>query len=282
MNNNNTMDLITVRQLPVIEEQLRMLHDRIKAETEEALRLACTEDTLAAVKSRRAELNKLYGELEARRKAVKAEVLAPYQAFELVYRETVTEPFTAADAALKGKIAAVEDEIKGRCEEKLDAYWRELIASYGLEWLRREDCPVKVDMASARQLEPRKLMALMQAYVDGIAADVNYIRGTDNADEVLAEYKGCRNLTQALTTVSERHKAIAAASADMEAAQVDAPEPPVSQDDAMWGAPKHITNAVEERLTLTFAVTDTLPRLRQLKAWLVANNYDVADATADK
>jgi len=74
MNDN----LIIVRQLPVIEDQLLQVKASIESRVGEALSLACTEDTYKAVKKARSELNKEYAELERRRKEVKASILAPY------------------------------------------------------------------------------------------------------------------------------------------------------------------------------------------------------------
>ena len=81
--------LIRVTQLPVIEEQLRALKASIDQKVNDALSLACTHDTIQAVKSTRAELNKEFSSLEDQRKAVKKAVLGPYEQFESVYKECV-------------------------------------------------------------------------------------------------------------------------------------------------------------------------------------------------
>lgn len=104
-------ELIKVVQLPVIEEQLRSMKEAVDKRVEEALSLVCTEETIQTVKSARAELNKEFQALEEQRKEVKKAVLGPYERFEAVYKECVSDAFKTADAALKGKVEATEREI---------------------------------------------------------------------------------------------------------------------------------------------------------------------------
>lgn len=117
-------ELIKVVSLPVIEERLRTLEPEIKAIVDDATSLVCTEETIQAVKAKRAELNKLAADLENQRKYVKSAIMAPYNAFEAVYKECAIDVLKAADVALKGKIDAVEAEQKQRCEEGLGAAGR--------------------------------------------------------------------------------------------------------------------------------------------------------------
>ena len=99
-------ELIKVVQLPVIEEQLRSMKETVDKRVEEALSLVCTEETIQTVISARAELNKEFQELEEQRKEVKKAVLSPYERFETVYKECVSDAFKRADAALKSKVDA--------------------------------------------------------------------------------------------------------------------------------------------------------------------------------
>ena len=67
------MDIISINELSVTEINLKRISAEHKDQLENALKMACTEETKKAVKAYRAELNKLYGELESERKAVTAE-----------------------------------------------------------------------------------------------------------------------------------------------------------------------------------------------------------------
>ena len=100
--------LIVVKQLPVIEDQLRQVKQGIDKRVKAALQLYCTEETRAEVKKVRDDLNKEYQELEEQRKRVRAAILEPYEQFEALYRECAGDAYRNADAVLKGKIDAVE------------------------------------------------------------------------------------------------------------------------------------------------------------------------------
>lgn len=74
---SRTVELIQVKQLPVIEERLRTLKEATERRAAEAMSLAVSDETLTAVKDVRAELNRDFTEFENRRKAVKAAIMAP-------------------------------------------------------------------------------------------------------------------------------------------------------------------------------------------------------------
>ena len=249
-------ETIKVTQLPIIEEQLRAVKERVEAVTQEAASMVCTEETIQAVKSRRAELNKMFAELEARRKEVKASVMGPYERFDAVYKECITGPFKMADAALKGKADEVEDEMKSRCEERLRAYFDEVCALHGVDFVTYENLGIKIDMASAKAKTPRKLQDRIGEIVAGIAVGCDQIRQMDDSDEIMAEYKACLNVGKAVATVQDRRRRVEEerkAAAEREAvrarqeeavAKVEAVAPPVVE------AP-----VVEERVFPRFTFT---------------------------
>lgn len=264
-------ELIKVTQLPVIEEQLRTVKDRVDGEVKQALALVCSEETLSAVKSARADLSKQFAELEDMRKAVKKAVMGPYERFEAVYRECVSDAFRRADGELKGKINAVELEIKQRCEEGLREYFAELCEVEHLDFIRFEQSGVKVDMASAKQKTPKKLREQLAAFVSGVSQSVNLIATMDDAEEIMVEFRRTLNAPEAIGTVQERHRRIEAERAAQEArkaaqaqeqaasAKVDAVAPPVPV------APSAEQDAV---YTCTFKVRGTMEQLKALKGFM--------------
>ena len=86
-------EMIVVKQLPVIEQQLQVIKTEVTKKVEDALSLVCTEDTVKDVKKVRAELNKELTYWEDKRKQVKKEVLAPYNAFESVYKDCISNTY---------------------------------------------------------------------------------------------------------------------------------------------------------------------------------------------
>ncbi len=203
-------ELIKVVQLPVIEEQLRSMKETVDKRVGEALSLVCTEETVQTVKGVRAELNKEFQTLEEQRKEVKKAVLGPYEQFEAVYKECVSDAYKRADAELKGKVDDTEREIKRRCEDGLREYFAELCAAERVDFVRYEQAGIVVDMASAKQKTPKKLREKLADFVAGIARSVELISGMDDAEEIMVEFKRTLDAPVAISTVQERHRRIEA------------------------------------------------------------------------
>lgn len=200
--------LIQVVQLPVIEERLRSMKETVEQQTAAAMALVCTDESLSQARAVRADLNNTFKALEDQRKAVKKAVMGPYEAFEKVYKECVTEPFRRADDVLKGKVTAVEDGIKGECESKMREYFAELCAAERVDWLKFEWVGLKIDLASARQKSHTKLRDQIAAFVVGVSQSVNTISKMDSAEEIMAEYRQCLDMGRAIGIVQERHQRI--------------------------------------------------------------------------
>lgn len=206
--------LIQVTQLPVIAERLRMVKESVEATVREATSLVCTAETIQAVKAKRAELRKQFDELEAQRKAVKLAILEPYDDFEKVYRECISDPFKNADASLKAEIDGYESQLKAACKIALRAYFDELCEAAGIDFLTLETAMniggLKIGMADATAKTPKKLQDALAAVVDKVAAAVDEIGNMDDADEIMAEYKTCFDLGHAAATVQGRKRRIEA------------------------------------------------------------------------
>jgi len=273
--------LVRVAQLPVIEERLRQIKDFAEGLAAEAASMAVTDETLTACRDRRAEINKLFKELEEQRKAVKNAVMAPYNAFEGVYKECVNAPFAAADNILKGKIEAVENELKGRCEDYLRKWFSELTLTHGVSWLSWEQVGVKVDLASARQKTPQKLMDKLNEFAAKVALDVEAISGMEDAVEIMAEYKKTLNMAVSVRVVKERHEALErerieaeerkrAQIARLEAeARVEAAAPEVLAPPVVQATGNREQAADSKVYKCTFTVKATKEQLKKLKNFLI-------------
>ena len=131
-------EIIRVEQLPIITERLHEIREQVTARVEEAMSLVCTEDTVKAVKIARAELSKEFKDFEERRKAVKTAVTQPYNDFETVYKECITDIFKKADADLKSKIDSVENQLKEEKSAEIRAYFDEYLASKDIDFITYE------------------------------------------------------------------------------------------------------------------------------------------------
>ena len=267
-------NLIQVIQLPVIEERLRSLKEDVDKQVSDAMALVCTEETVQTVKSVRADLNKQFQELEDQRKAVKKAVLGPYEQFESIYKECVSDGFKRADAALKGKISDVESEVKRRCERGLRDYFAELCAAEHVEWLDYDRAGIVVDMASAKAKTPKKLREQITNFVTGVSRGVNLIASMDDAEEIMVEFKKTLDAAESISIVQDRHQRMQvereaqefrqdARSAESEAVKkVEAVAPPVAHP-VLYGLVK-----TETIYKCSFTVHATKPQLKKLKEFM--------------
>ena len=197
-------NLIVVKQLPIIEDQLRQVKASVDARVVQALALACTEETYKDVKKARAELNKEFQDLEARRREVKKAILAPYEAFEKLYKECAADAFTKADAELKAKIASVENGIKGAKREEIVAFYNEYRASLNIpeDIAPFERCGINITMSDSL----RKLQGQASLFLQNVSNDLRMIETLEHKDEVLVEYRKSLSAPEAALIVDRRHK----------------------------------------------------------------------------
>lgn len=273
-------DLIRVVQLPVIEAHLVSLKESIQQRTNEAASLACTVDTLQAVKKARAELNQEFKDLDDMRKSIKRQLMAPLEEFERTFKGCVTTPYSAADSALKSKVASVESGIKAECEAEMKEYFKELCAAEKVEWLKYEWLGLKISMTDANQKSHNRLREQIAVYVTGVSTDVSAIGKMENAAEIMAEYRERRNLAASIAAVESRHKRIEAEQAAQAAMQErqKAEAEAVEKVEALLSPPAAVSSTVEgaapvaaseKVLKCSFTVHATKTQLKKLKEFLL-------------
>ena len=261
-------DLIVVKQLPVIEEQLRTLKDRWERRALDAESMVCTEETIQAVKAFRAEIRKEFDEVEALRKEAKQAVMEPYNRFEAVYKECVTTAFHRADSACSGKVLEVEQDLKRRCEEGLRDYFAELCSVHHLDWLEYEQAGIKIDMASAKAKTPKKLLEQLAAFVAGVAESVDRINILEDAAEIMVEYQRTLDTAGAICTVKERRQCIEAQKTAQEARKAEQEREADSVRRVEALAPPVVVEVPEPIVKCVFTVKTTKHKLRKLKEFL--------------
>lgn len=268
-------EIIVVKQLPEIEERLQEIRADVTVRAEQAMSLVCTEETLQTVKRVRAELNKEFAEWERRRKEVKQAIMSPYERFEATYRDCVTDIFKKTDADLRGKIEAVENELKEQKRKAVQAFFDEYLESKNIDFVTFENAGINVTLSASL----KSLKEQARAFIDRICDDLTLIDTQEHKEEILVEYKRFLNVSLAITTVVTRHKAIEAERAReeerraREAAAQAAAEKVEAVAETL--APP-ITAPVEEEeiLTVAFKVRGTKTQLRALKEFLNNGEYD--------
>ena len=266
-------ELIEVIQLPIIKQHLQDIKADIEDKVSKVLALECNESTVKAIKVLRADLNKDLAELEVRRKEVKSAVMSPYEQFEAIYKECVSSVFKEADAELKRRVGEVEDGMKAEKREEVTAYFEEYRKSKHIDFVDFEDTGINVTMSASL----KSLKESAKAFLDRVADDLALIGTQENEEEIFVEYKRSLNVSQAITTVVERHKAIEQErqrQAEAEQAKI-AEQQAVEKVEAVaaGSAPLSAPKPAEGIYKMTFTVTATRPKLRELKKFLEDGGY---------
>lgn len=107
--NSEQLQVINLKQLPIIEERLRDVKAKIEQRTSAVMALAVTEETRTDVKKIRTEVRKELEGYEAQRMAVKKAIMTPYEQFEAVYKECLSPIWGAYNADDLRKAADAND-----------------------------------------------------------------------------------------------------------------------------------------------------------------------------
>lgn len=266
-------NIICVKQLPIIEERLKLLSDEIEQRTKIAVEMVCTEDTVKEVKQVRAELNKQFSELEDKRKSVKKAVLEPYEQFESAYKKYVSEKFRSADGALKGKINDVESELKKQKEAELKSYFEELKSVHHVDWLPYGKLGIHVTLSASM----KSLKEQVKTIVEAVEQSCQLINSMPDSEEILLEYQNSLSLNLAVQTVRERKdKLLRLKEQENEYQGIrDAEETAKKKVEAaakgknILQPPKH-----EEKLyQVNFSIIGTIEQLKALKTFLDEGGY---------
>lgn len=269
--NIDPTDVVKIEQLPIIKEQLYLIKEQFEAEVRNAISLDCTEDTLQEVKKLRARLGKIFEACEGKRKEVKKQVLSPYDSFEDVYKDCVTDVYTPAKAELDRKIATVENELLYSKTKDAIEFFTEYSVSLGIDFISFDQLQIKIIRSSSL----KSVKAEIKRRIDQIVDDLTFIATQDHSPEILVEYKKSLNLTHAVTTVTNRIRAI-----DEERRRTEERKNSTEKEQQNAGKVKKIAEAQRESISaptvktvppvqeqtynVTFEVNTSLDKLKNL------------------
>lgn len=278
-------NLIIIKQLPIIEEQLKAMSIEIDEKVEFSKSLVCTEDTVKEIKKTRAELNSDFKNLEEKRKEVKMAVLQPYNDFEATYKMYVSDKFNMADKDLKTKIDDVENQLKEDKASEIKAFFEEYRISNNIDFVKYENAGINVTLSASI----KSLKEQAKSFIDRITDDLALIDTQEHKAEIMVEYKKTLNCSQAITTVTSRLKAIEEQKQrEIERQQrieeekkvvekveiivpvVEEIKPPVEEIVPAQSVPSQESEKVYE---IAFKVVATMEKLKALKSFLDEGGY---------
>lgn len=268
-------ELIVIKQLPVIEEKLKQLSEDISEKVESAKALVCTEENVKTIKQVRANLNKEFIQVENQRKAVKEQILEPYMKFEKIYKEYISDKYKSADEDLKTKINTVENELKVQKEQEIKNYFEELKTANNIDFVTYEQAKINVTLTASK----KSLKEQVDSFINKILDDLKLIETQDNKAEILVEYKKDLNVSRAITEVVNRKEELL----KIQQQQIDRnlqEEKNRIQENLNNLASDNTDNQIQQEVQtqekiykITFTVTGTAVRLKQLKDYMLREGY---------
>lgn len=266
-------ELIVVKQLPIIEEQLKSLSDEIDKKVSRALSLVVSDETVKEVKKVRAELNADFKDLEQKRKSVKEQVMNPYLQFEEIYKKYVTEKFKYADEELKKKISMVETEQLNAKAKEIKDYFEEYKVSKNIDFITFENANINVTLSASN----KSLKEQSKTFIDKVSDDLTLIDSQEHKEEILIEYKKSLNVSLAITTVVNRYKELEELQKKQEVVeqQRQVEETTVAKVEEVLSAPVQIeTTNQDEVLEIAFKVRGSREKLKELVHFLKERGYE--------
>ncbi len=198
-------DLIVINQLPVISEQLDKVKAEIQRRTAFADTVTVSEENRQEIKKMRAAMNAEKSRLDEVYKTALEKVIAPIQAVQDKYKDCVGL-YTKANSQLKAKIDVIEDGLKLAKENSVKEYFEELVTAKKIDFISFERLGLKITLS----VSEKKLKEQVNNIVERVATDLKAIEIQENKEEILVEYKKSLNVSEAVSIVDARHKAIQA------------------------------------------------------------------------
>lgn len=284
----NKMKIAVVEQLPKITEKIK----EVGAELDKRLNdlnldsLVCTEETRKSIKELRTKLGAELKDFENQRKAIKTKINEPYEMFNKAYEEEIKTKYQQADLTLKTKIDEVENGIKSKAKNLAVDFFDEYKKSKSViedNYLTFEEINLQIglDALTEKGALVKKIKDFIIEKVDNVERDINTIRTMENSDEILVEYLKNKNLSLAIKEVNDRHFVLEQVKRDYDIER----EVKIQEEEVIEKVEEVLQAPIEEQTTIddfeekeevyemTFTVKGTLPKLKELKNYLIKEGY---------
>lgn len=234
-----------------------------------------TEETMKDAKDEKSKVNKFKSQVADYRKNIIAEYNKPIKIFEDTAKETeklLAETYNT----INQQVANYENKQKEIKEQEIKEYFEECKIANNIDFITYGQAKINVTLSASM----KNLKEQAKSFIDKVADDLKLIETQEHKTEILVEYKQTLNVSQAITSVTNRFKAIEEEKKKIEQEKelqefvVDtAKESDKYSEQIILNAPS-IEEKTEETLTLKFTVRGTRTKLKELKQFLESGGYD--------
>ena len=257
--------------------------------------ISFTEETMQEAKNEKSKVNKFKKQVSDYRKNIIEEYNKPIKAFEDTAKETeklLTETYNT----INQQVANYESKQKEIKEKEVKDYFEEYKIANNIDFITYGQARINVTLSASM----KSLKDQAKQFIDKIVDDLKLIETQEHKAEIIVEYKQTLNVSNAITSVTNRFKAIEEEKKrqeelkrkQLEEVQRRADESIRAQSEATRQALENFIPKTEERveetilqapviekkqeeiLTLRFTVRGTRIKLRELKQFLENGGYD--------
>jgi len=251
---------ITIEQEPVIQyESVIQFSNQLKQKLASLniSKMEATEENKKTLKDTRADINKVWKEIEDSRKNAKNVLMKPYDDFEKVYKEKIKEPIEAALDELKEKIDRVEDQEKEKKEQEILDYFNEKKEATQITYAEWQDLGIRVGISTSIN----KTRTAIDQYFEKLLIDQNKIHLSEHKEILMKHFIKNRNLEESVRLTEQELADKAKAEALLNQEFVTVPEPVIVD-------PPKAKPAMEKMLVMEFKVWGTRTQLKELKEFM--------------
>ena len=253
------MELVILKQLPILEEQIKVLSGEIQSKIDNALSLKCDEESKVIVKKVRADLTKDLKEFDGKKIEIKNKIMQPYNDFDSLYKEYISDKLKKADTELKTKIDLIENAQKEEKKKEVKGYFIEYLQYKNIDFVTFETVGLNITLTATE----KALKEQVKAFIDKVSDDLALIETQEFKAEIMVEYKKSLNVSSAITTVANRHKEI-----EVEQAKIVV----IKEVEAVVEVVEKVEQN-EKTFVFNFEITTTTSKIAELKKFLESRGY---------
>lgn len=177
-------------------EQAKQIASEINAMEE------VTDENVKETKKVLAKVNKSIKALNDKRMRIKNEILEPYEIFNTQIKE-IEGIVKSADEVVRQKVRDLEERERESKKEELREIWDLRIGQYELskifefdDWLTPQHLNKSMSVSKAEED--------MTAFLEQAERDLEILKGMTDSDDLILEYKECKELGVAITIVNQK------------------------------------------------------------------------------
>lgn len=260
-----------IKSLGIIEDNISEVKEKVVQLNEYYKNITFTEETIKQATEEKAKVNKFKSAVADYRKKIVAEYKKPIELFENTAKETEKILASTYDL-INVQTEKYNNDKKEKIKEETKQYFDEYLQSKNIDFVTFEQANINITLNASK----KSLQEQCRTFIDKIVDDLSLIETQEHKAEILVEYKQTLNVSQAITTVTNRFKAIEEEKRKQEQFIKEASKAVIitkEEKQEILQAPV-VEEKQEDILTVNFKVKGTRTKLKALKEFLESGGYD--------